>query len=301
MDRVLKSCLLAGAMLAAAPAVAQEAPPSSEPSEIVVTGTKDMDRQVRDFVGALTAAPPQGQLSRFESSVCPAAVGLSPTQRRAVEERMRRVAAAAGLKVGKPGCVVNILVFVTDDKRAFLETLNKKYSQYFGEMSDSAVHRLAHSPGGSAAWQINGPPISASGGELGQSGDPGAEYYVNRTTAAASHIVPAVRPQFDGAAVVIEKRALVGLTTTQLADYAAMRTFARTDPARLPGEGPPTILKVLDAPIGSPIPTTLTEWDLSFLRALYATTNKVYAASQRSEMRERVKKDLEARRDAPQD
>ncbi|MFL6856737.1 MAG: hypothetical protein ACJ8EB_02385 [Allosphingosinicella sp.] len=299
MDRFFKTCLLGGALIAAAPAAAQQAAPPSDQSEIVVTGTKDMERQVRDFVGALTAAPTHGQLSRFESKVCPAALGLSGSQKRAVEDRMRRVAAAAGLPVGRPGCVVNILVFVTSDKRAFLETLNRKYSKYFGELSNAAVHRLAHAPGGAAAWQLQGPPISASGVELGQTGDPGAEYYVNRTITASSHITPPVRPQFDGAAVVVETGALVGLTTTQLADYAAMRTFAKTDPARLPAEGPPTILKVLDAPIGTAVPPTLTEWDLGFLRALYASSNKVYAASQRSEMRERIAKDLQSRRDQP--
>ena len=33
--------------------------------------------------------------------------------------------------------------------------------------------------------------------------------------------------------VVVQASALDGLTTTQLADYAAMRAFVRTDPAKL--------------------------------------------------------------------
>lgn len=87
--------------------------------------------------------------------------------------------------------------------------------------------------------------------------------------------------------------ALAGLTLVQLANYAAMRAFARTDPARLAQSAAPTILHVLDAPIGSAVPVTLTQWDLSFLRALYASSANNYATRQRSEMRRLVRDDLE--------
>lgn len=307
MRRLIKMCLLGAAWLAfPAAAAAQDAPPvpdTSQPdgSQIVVTGTKDMEGQIRDFVGALTPAPPRTQLSRFEWAVCPAAIGLSPAQEQAVVARMRRVAQAAGLRVGGPHCLANVLVMVTDSKQPFIEMLARKYGAYFGDLSSSEVRRLAKAPGGAAAWQLQGPPIARGGAELQKGSDPGTDFYVNRTTARGSRIVPPTHPQFDAAAVVIERSALVGLTTTQLADYAAMRTFAKTDPSRLPADGPPTILKILDAPFGAPVPPTLTQWDLSFLSALYASDNEVYAASQRSDMRERVRKELQRREDRPGD
>ena len=74
------------------------------------------------------------------------------------------------------------------------------------------------------------------------------------------------RPHFIAAVVVVELDALGGLTVTQLADYAAMRAFARTDPRRLKGTGAPTILSAIEAPMNSPVPLTLTEWDLAFLQ-----------------------------------
>ena len=57
-----------------------------------------------------------------------------------------------------------------------------------------------------------------------------------------------------------------------------------------------TILKVLEAPMGSEVPLTMTAWDLSFLKGLYAATNNLYAASQRSEIRRQIEGDLTGKR-----
>ncbi|HEX8124927.1 MAG TPA: hypothetical protein VF548_05030 [Allosphingosinicella sp.] len=290
--RVLLSAAALG--LAAAPAAAQDSPQPSDAADILVTG-QNVDDQIKDFVGALTQAPPRGQLSRFETKVCPTAFGLQPGQRDAVLARMRVVAKAAGLDVGKPGCIPNILLIVTPNKRAFIEALDRKYDFYFGEMSNGDVRRLARSPGPAAVWQVQGPELTGDGDEASHSGDgalPGADYAVNRTTRPQSRVSASGRPQFQAAAVVIEQGALDGLTTIQLADYAAMRAFARTDPAKLPASSPATILKVLETPMGSPVPLTLTKWDLSFLKGLYAATGNLYATSQRSEIKERIERDL---------
>lgn len=298
MASSVRTLALAGALFAAAAgASAQETPPAEE-SDIVVTG-QDVEAQVRDFVGALTQAPPRGQLSRFERSVCPAAIGLTPSQKQAVVARIRRVAEAAGLELGGPRCVPNVLLMVTPDKSAFLEALARKHDYYFGELTPRQIRRLVREPGPATAWQLQGPPLDSDGVELGQGGEaslPGAEYYVNRTVKSPSRSTAAARPQFKAAAVVVDSRSLDGLTTLQLADYAAMRAFARTDPARLPAGSPPTILKVLEAPMGSEVPLTLTAWDMGFLRALYASPDNLYAASQRSEIRRRMAEEMQEAR-----
>lgn len=296
MSGLFRACLAAAAFGLTGAAAAQDPAGKPDDAEIVVTGSdEDIDRQISDFVGALTPAPPRGQLGRFERKMCPAVVGLPAAQKAVVASRLRRVAEAAGMRVGGAACTPNMLLIVTSDKRAFIEALERKHSYYFGDMSPAAVRRIAREPGPAAAWQIDGAPLDADGAEMSQGGEsslPGAEYHVNRTTRAASRISAAGRPQFQAAAVVVEQGALDGLTTIQLADYAAMRAFARTDPARLPDRGPATILKVLEAPMGSAVPLTLTSWDLSFLRGLYAATDNLYAAAQRSEIRRRIEEDM---------
>jgi hypothetical protein len=100
---------------------------------------------------------------------------------------------------------------------------------------------------------------------------------------------------FEAAALIVEQGALDGLSTTQLADYAAMRLFAKTDPQRLAGSSAPTIMGILDAPMGSAVPLTLTDWDLSFLRGLYASPNNLYAGAQRSTITRQITSDMQRR------
>jgi hypothetical protein len=291
---LLTSPLCVAAILCAAAAVAapsEQKPEKESNEEIVVTGTRDMEGQVRDFVGALTVTPNGGLLSRFEAAICPAAVGVSPSEKEALAARIRKIAKAADLAVGKAGCTPNVLLVVTPDKAGFIDALYKKHPDYFGEMSLKDIRKLAAAPGPAAVWHVDGPPIDASGAEMA-AGDDGT--YVNRTTRSGSRLTAAARPQFGAAAVVVESKALDGLTTTQLADYAAMRAFARTDPSKLPGTAP-TILKVLDTPMGEEVPITLTAWDLAFLRSLYSAPANLSAAAQRTGIRRGVTEQLEKR------
>ena len=288
MSGYLRRALTAVALAGATALPAQPPEPSSD--EVVVTGRRETDAEIRDFVGALTEAPVGTQLSRFETrEVCPTTVGVTPGQRQAVIARLRTVAGAAGVPLAKEKCVPNVLVIVTADKRAFMEALIAKHRYLLGELSSDRARKLANDPSPAAAWQLAGPQLKGDGQEIWTDYE---LYPTNQTSRAASRIALPARPQFAAAAVVIEARALDGLTTIQLADYAAMRTFARTEPARLADLQAPTILKVLDTPMGGAVPITLTTWDLGFLKALYGAPANVTAASQRSAMRKSLTGEL---------
>ncbi len=276
----LRGCAIGAGLVFAAAAQAQQDPRSEAP-DIVVTGNEGLDRQVRDFVGALAKAPGQGQLSRFEWAVCPLSVGLSPAQNQAVASRIRRVAQGVGMKVADAGCAPNILVAAVADKQAFLRGLVQRQPGLFADMAPSRVRRLAREPGPVAAWQLKG-LRRADGYDLVKQNS--SDIYVNQAAGSGSHIQETARPHFTAAVVVMELDAVQGLTTTQLADYAAMRAFARTDPSRLPASTP-SILKAVGAPVGTAVPITMTEWDLGFLRALYSSADNLKAAFRRTEMR----------------
>ena len=291
----LMSLILAGA--AAASAAAQPAPaqpeaaaPGNEP--IIVTGEKNQQKTITDFVHALTPTLWNGQISRFEHSVCPAAVGLAPRQRDAVEQRIRLVAKAAGVAVDGPRCGPNVVLIVTSDKKAFMEELRHHHGEYFGDMTRERIHALEREPGPAAAWQLRGPPINAAGVDLYE--DPSTGVYVNRTIEGSSRLTEAVRPQFDAAVVVVERKSLPGLTVTQLADYAAIRALTGADPQRLGNSGAPTILHVLDVPIGGETPITMTSWDLAFLKGFYDVRRNMHASAQRSAIANSVTKEVKS-------
>lgn len=296
LSRLARLSIAGAALTLPGLAAAQQppAPPPADSNQIIVTGQNERDtrRAIREFVGALTPAPARGQLSRFEDSVCPGAVGLSPALREAVVSRMRRVAEAAAMNVDEPNCHINVLLVVTRDKRAFMHGLRRANPDYFANRTVREVDRLLAQPGPTTAWHLAGIPRTARGTELFIDNNNGQ--WTNRTTEPVSRITAPVRPVFAGAVLVVEAGALDGLTTTQLADYAAMRLFASTDPSRLPETGAPSILGVIEAPMGTAIPITLTEWDLGFLRGLYTAPRNYYAGATRSMIAETVREQIQS-------
>jgi len=286
---LLNSAAIAGPQAAAT----RDAPPADDQPTIVVTAQRDRDESIRDFVGALTHISPRRQLGRFEQSVCPIALGLPQRQGQAVASRMRQVAQEVKLVVGGTKCAPNVVVIVTNNKHFFMQELRRRYPHYFGDLSRREIRNLASQSGPASAWQLQGPPVSARGTELAV--DPGLDLYVNRTTEAASRITSAARPQFETAIVVVERGALAGLSATQLADYAAMRAFAGADPARVANSDAPTILRILDAPMGAEVPITMTHWDLGFLRGFYSSSRNLSNGTQRSAIGKSVVQELEVR------
>ena len=286
--------ILSAALTAAQPATGVAAEPGDQ-SPIVVTGEKKRAREtVREFVRDLTPVQYNRQLSRFEQPVCPATRGLPPAQAERVTQRIRRVAKAVDIQVGGNRCAPNLVVIVTSDKKALLEQLRRDRPEYFGVLSAREIRNLLRDPGPAAAWHLAGPPVSARGSEVQV--DPATGWYTNRTTEAVSRIHSAVRPSFDGAVVVVQRSALAGLTVAQLADYAALRALTGADPARLARSSVPSILRVLEAPMGSAVPVTMTRWDFGFLRGFYSSPRNLSTAAQRSEIANDVAEEVKRER-----
>jgi len=283
---MLVQVLLAFALQSAAASAA----PGEPPSEIVVQGTRVGKMQIRDFVKAVTEVPFDGQVGRFVKAACPSSMGLTPAQNARVAERMREVAAAAGIRLAPAPCTPNVFVVVTADKKAAIEAIDGQFPVYFGDMSSKQVKALASSPEPAVAWQVRG--LSSADGEQLEK-PAGSTTYRLQGTFNPSRIRAVTKPTFDASVVVVDVKAAAGLTTTELADYAVMRTFAATDPDRVLRTGAPTILGVLGQPDDKPLPLTLAYWDLGLLRALYSTDNAYYARYQRGEMEEVVKEELE--------
>ena len=281
--------VLAGAGFAlAGVAAAQDVPPASPSAEIVVTGRRGQEQQVKDFVAALTPAP-DGAIPRFVDEVCPAAAGLLPEQNAALAARIKTVAAAIGIKAAPEGCAPNAFVVVTENKKAYMQLLAKRRPQVFGFVNPRELRKLAFGPERAAAWQMAGAVDKKDKAQRYNDIFSGSPSEAWETVARARS-----NPRgFDAAVLVVEMHAVHGLTAVQVADYAAMRLFAHIDPARLPAGGPPTILTALDAPMGSDLPVTLTKWDAGFLRGLYGSSINARTASQRADIARNISKGLE--------
>lgn len=267
-------------------------PSSGQSDEIVVEGARSSQEALKQFVDALTDAPAFGRIARFEQPFCPVAIGFSAKQEQTVEDRIRRVAKAAEVKVAKQRCGPNALLIVTPNKAALISDLLAHYPYLFPrDWRTSRIRQLAADPAPTAAWQVD-QLVGSDGQILGEASitDPGrplprSPAAVQFTTGATSRIKSLARKRLIGTVVVIDSQALDGLTTSQIADYAALRLLVRTDPKDYRQLGGSTILNAVEAPMGTAVPLTATAWDMRFLKAFYASRKDSYAEGQRSEIR----------------
>ncbi|MBV9881401.1 MAG: hypothetical protein JO276_00155 [Sphingomonadaceae bacterium] len=278
------------------PLAAQPPSTPTEQAPIVVEGHRDRDSEINELVGALPPAPANGHIRRFEHDACPAVLGLPPAQRDFVVARMRAVGAAARVPIGRPRCMANVLVLVTADKGRLIEQLIRRYPTYLGDLNQDDLRRIMASPAPTALWHLSG-IVDADGRQMTPNVD---DVVVNRTTRGSSRLTDLAHPEYVGSVLVVERRAVEGLTVTQLADYAAMRVFSGADPARLGDRNLPTILTALDVPMGGEVPITLTAWDLAFLGSLYASNVSIHAPGQRGEIQSGMRRTLERSADPAQ-
>lgn len=291
--------LFAAALLLTLPAAAQDKPaaaptptpaPAEDNGEIVVTGREVRDDQVRHFVTGLTGNLGRDPLPRFvDAELCPVSLGLTPAFDAAITTRMRRVAMAANIRVAREGCRANALVIFAADKDATIRALRKGYPQLFYQPTGAPV-RLRDRKEPVTSWVISdfvdsegvAVPIDT---ETGQ--------YVLESSAPVSRITTPMRPIYRMSVLVIEIAAVEGLTVTQIADYAAMRTFTGADPDRVRGSGVPTILTIVDTPMGSEVPNSMTAWDLGFIRGLYAAPPNQRASAQSGGIRKHMVREVD--------
>src|SRR5687768_5002852 len=113
---VMVGFVLLAALFAAQGSPEPQVSASRSSSDIVVEGVRQRRERVRQFIKALDDVPNFGQIGKFHSPVCPAVMGLPEAQNRLVAERMKRVAQAAGIRVGDSKCAPNVFFIASVDK-----------------------------------------------------------------------------------------------------------------------------------------------------------------------------------------
>jgi len=291
--------LAALVLIAAAP---PSEPEAAQSGDILVTGQRNPAQAMRGFVGSVAIPSADKQLARFYDPVCPYVAGLDKRSNEFVEQRMRRVAAAAGMKVADEQCAANALLYVAPDKAKLLADWRKSDSILWGsELTDGEIRQLVHSTEAATSWQVLAYRGSDGRGlarnRIARLSNPNEAAKVEMSPGSAidnvgapiSRILNPLRIGFDISVLVVDGRAAGGSNLTQLADFAAMQLFARTKLQAGATQPAPTILTLLDdARTGRPAPASLTEWDLAYLRALYSYSDMYVAGAHRGDLAKRM-------------
>ena len=282
--------MLAAAFSVGAVSVGAAAPatPSESSQTIVVEGLRDRRKPANDYLDKVIPPVFDAQLGRFEDRLCPSVIGLPDNLKGEVMARLRQVAAAAAVPLASGHCTANLMLIVVDDKKAMIEGMRREKQAYLYGIGNDRVKRLESSASPVAAWQISD-VIGADGVPLRFDGDGFPRLF---TTSSPSRLTTTTRSRLLAAVVIIETRGLRDVSTRQLADFALVRGLA------------PTQLKERVAPSSSVMslfnpgvrpqdaPQSLTWWDLMFLKALFDVRGDVIAGTQRTEIRDRMVKEM---------
>ncbi|MBX7247627.1 MAG: hypothetical protein K1X35_01090 [Caulobacteraceae bacterium] len=273
--------LLAAAVLglAGGVAMADDAAPATtvEGVTVVVPNKATLSEFIRD----VTEESRDGRVARWNRTICPATAGLERRYAEYMNERLAAVARQVGLKVAKPGCRPDILIIVTPDVKAVLEEMERSHKEVFAERRWSDERTSA---GGSQSFQA-----------FLQSDKPVRWWHVSETVAAdgqpvgdgvhmrasGSRLRDTVREDFAAVIVVVDARKAQGVSYQALSDYVAMVSLAQLNP-NVNSSSASTVLNIFsDLESGRPTLTGLTDWDLRFLKSLYAMRADTPGRSQR--------------------
>ncbi|MXO76067.1 hypothetical protein GRI40_12660 [Altererythrobacter aerius] len=282
--------LLASAATAGADDTASDDAAAEAGDPIVVSGIAQQEERLEDFATQLSEADPTSPIALYEpGQYCPGVVGLSPVWNQEIARRMREVAQATGIKPAQGACRTSALVLFGNNRRELLRQFQAMHPEYFTELTGERIDFQGREAP-VMAWKLlarldrDGKPIQVNGDGI----------QVVEVNSGMSRTAAATRPIIAMSVVLIDRSAIRGLNTRQIADYALMRSVTDTDPARVKASVAPTILKVVDAPEGSETPLSLTSWDFAYVKSRYAVNRWSLGPSQMASIRAGMKHNLQA-------
>lgn len=242
----------------------------------------------RQFVSRVATAPAGARLGRWNSSICVSVANLKAPHGQMLADRIGDIADGLGIRVGEPGCTPNVLVIGTDDGAVTASALVEGWRRRFRPPIDNtnmglaALERFKTSNAPVRWWHIS-LPVSVDTGQLAArvaGGNPPSLGSRN-----LSRMRSPLRYDMNSATVVIDMTRAGGVSLPALLDYTAMVVLAQVDP-RSDYSDQPTVLNLFNDPEGV---TAMTDWDHSYLQALYeAEPDRSSARAQEAAVAQRL-------------
>lgn len=310
MRTSLQCTILLSLLLSGASAVAQESSQDviSEPAEanqedddtlkspIIVIGDKEIKERVSQYIDSFIATPSlgrlKGQYARIGSPICPGIYGFSADINQAIAKRIIAVAKASEIRIADQGCKPNVFVVAVDKGQDAVKFLRKKHRTIFASLPIYLRDRTQKLEGPVFRWQARNPLSSANNANIDTIS---ADGLLENRILSASLIRTPIVLDIGASFILIEKKAVVGLTTTQIADYAAISSLMEVTTANRDTQSQDSILTLFDdLKEGRDPPQSVSNWDLVMLHAWYKFSRNKFAAQQESAIRQIVKRDVTA-------
>jgi hypothetical protein len=301
MERCMSKLVLTAAGLAAAllcvPAGAQRpageaaAPSTSVDEEVVVRGRRmseiedDLRIHIDAFIDEVVAVPMGRGFARWDGAVC---VGVHNLQRDAAQyivDRISLLAADVGLRPGEPGCNPQVIVIFTTDGKGTATAIVENQAWVLRPTGNggmqrglAAMDRFAESDAPVRWWHVSMPVDTRTGAPAID--QPGSVIPPQITVAGPSRIHVGVRDAMQRVIIIVDSRKLTGTTWQQLGDYLGVVALAQIDLAT----NPTAFDSILNLFTNPKAYSGLTDWDRSYVRALYQFDQERTARLQRNQL-----------------
>jgi hypothetical protein len=262
MARFLVIALLLAS--SAAPVVAAPAPAAVTQTRtletVEVTAQREtMRKAIHSFVEHVTRFDGDN-VARWSDPICPAVMGAAPEHAEFVRARIEAVARSVEVTVAADPrkCSPNLLVILSPQPRQLWDELKQRHPRLFNQLMPQQVERAL---GTRPVQTVQNVTFNNADGTKAT----GSAVYKLRD----SHLRASVTENFSTVLVVVNDAETGLVTFGQLADYVALVALARVD-LTADFSGADSILRLFTVSRpGTPLPTRLTDWDRSFLQALY--------------------------------
>lgn len=286
---MLVSALSIALMLAGA----QTAPPASttqaqDQDQATTLSTIEVEGQrrtaynaARTFADEILITPPRRGIARWQTSepICPGVVNMQRDVAQALADRIVDRVLELGLQAGEPGCKANVIIIGADDGAAMASSLieDRPTAYMTGVAGTSLTYRalnIFRTSDAPVRWWMLTLPLDARTGELTVRSRNGGDAPTRRIDGASRLSSQDINAIFQ-VMVVIDVNRIGTVDVGQLGDYIAMVSLAQVD-AQAEVAGFETVLNLFDDPTNL---SGLTDWDLTYLRQLYAADLNVLRSS----------------------
>jgi hypothetical protein len=200
-------------------------------------------------------------LARFTDPICPGVWGLSGESAQYIIDRIYYNAEAAGLELDETaGCGANVIVAFVDDPHGEFADMVAHDHMLVDSLSFDEKKRVSDTAGPVLAWNV-----VATRTRDGQDRDGRPPVF---DSTEISRLNAGTRRDMLLAMIMLDTDLLEDLDGLALADYATMRTLARTVPVEEGEATYGTILSLFADPVNAP--QSMTQFDRAYLASLYS-------------------------------
>lgn len=276
--------MLAGAQ-AASPAAGVQAAPQDESTTLSTIEVEGQRRTAYDaaraFTNEILVTPPRRGIARWRTTdpICPGVVNMQRDVAQALADRIADRVIELGLQAGEPGCKANMIIVGADDGAAMASSLIEARPRAYitGIAGTSLTYRalnIFRTSDAPVRWWMLTVPLDARTGEVTVRTPDSEDAPIRRIDGAGRLRSQDINAIFQ-VMVVVDVNRIGTVTVGQLGDYIAMVALAQVD-AQADVAGFETVLNLFQDPAGV---SGLTDWDLTYLRQLYAADLSVLSAS----------------------